>query len=203
MILERVSNAGCRHFMRTITLRRAQQMCAASSERMRQCSSQNVNQKEDTNIKTPDFKTIYSFAYIQPARFLCRFKVYQTGIVTFLTGISITTDTNVQLALTVCTVSLVMLGIMGEFFRKLVGFMYIDPSGEQVKIAHLTFWGNRKDVVLPISSIIPLSDTDENPSDVFFKLKFYEKKQPPFYLSLKFGRVVDEDMFHKVLGQLK
>ncbi len=86
MILERVSNAGFKHFMKTITLRRAQQMCAASSERMRQCSSQNVNQKEDTNMKTADFKTIYSFAYIQPARFLCRFKVYQTGIVTFLHG---------------------------------------------------------------------------------------------------------------------
>ena len=203
MILERVSNAGFRHFMRTITLRRTQLMCAASTAKNRGCSSHNVDQKDATTIKAPDFKTIYSFAYIQPARFLCRFKVYQTGIVVFLTGLSITTDTNVQFALTVCTVSLVMLSIMGEFFRKLVGFMYTDPTGEQIKIAHLTFWGNRKDVVLPISSIIPLCDTAENSSDVFFKLKFYDKKQSPFYLSLKFGRVVDEDMFHKVLGQMK
>lgn len=61
---------------------------------------------------------------------------------------SVATDLNVEVILAVATLSLTMLAVMGEFFHKLVGILYVDSVSHQVKIAHLTFWGNHQDIVL-------------------------------------------------------
>ncbi|XP_063853665.1 transmembrane protein 186-like [Scylla paramamosain] len=91
--------------------------------------------------------------------------------------------------LAVGTLALGMLGIMGEAFRRVIGILYLSDDEQLVKISHLSFFGRRIDVVLPIQDIVPLSDSGERVSDAFF------------VLSLRFGGVVDASGFEKVFGK--
>jgi hypothetical protein len=79
-------------------------------------------------------------------------------------------------------VALGMLSIMGEFFRKFVGIIYVNEKTRQAKIAHLTFFGNRKDIVVPLKDIVPLSDLGDNATDIYVKVSTYF---PCFFVSHK------------------
>ncbi len=149
----------------------------------------------------PEFKPVYKLPFIVTARVLCRLKLYQTVIVLGLTGASVATQADLFIPLAICTVSLTMLGIMGEFFRKLVGIIYINPATEEVKISHLNFWGNRKDVIYSINDIIPPVDVGENTNDAYVKLTFADKSIPTLYLSVKHGQVLDRPLFSRIIGE--
>ena len=43
-----------------------------------------------------------------------------------------------------------------------------------MKLAHLTFWGKRKDVTVSIDDIMPISETNENIGSIYWKMSFYE-----------------------------
>jgi hypothetical protein len=120
---------------------------------------------------TQQFKMVYRFPYIVHARLICRLKLYQTAFVVTLTGASLVTQANIVLPLVVCSISLGMLAIMGEYFRRLIGIIYVDPVNDKVKISHLDFWGNRKDLILSVNDVIPIIDAGENPADFYVKLR--------------------------------
>lgn len=148
-----------------------------------------------------EFKPVYMFPYINAARLICRLKLYQTGLIVSVAGVSIVTETNVDLILATSSLALVMLGVMGEIFRKLIGIIYVDPATERVKISHLNFFGNRIDRIVKLQDIVAVSDTDEVSNDVLVKLKFYEKTLSPLYLNIRHGKIIDETLFkHVVLG---
>ncbi|KAI9563012.1 hypothetical protein GHT06_010469 [Daphnia sinensis] len=155
-----------------------------------------------TSEELINFKPVYKLPYIVHARVLCKLKLYQTAVVLCLTGASVATQAELFIPLTICTVSLTMLGIMGEFFRKLIGIMYVNPTTDEVKIAHLNFWGNRKEMIRPINDIVPPSDIGENISDAFVKFTFVEKSTPNLYLSVKYGHILDKHLFQRVVGEL-
>lgn len=160
------------------------------------CSSQNqLDRKTST-----EFEPVYKLPFIVTARIICRLKLYQTVIVLGLAGTSIATQADLLIPLSLCTVSLAMLGTMGEFFRKLIGIIYVNPATYEVKIAHLTFWGNRKDVYYHMNEIIPPVDNGENLSDTYVKLAFVDKSISPLYLSVKHGHVINKELFDKVIG---
>jgi len=98
------------------------------------------------------------------------------------------------------SLALVMLGVMGELFRKLIGAVYINSSTNRVKISHLNFWGNRKDIIVNMSDIVPISDTDDKFSDVYVKVKFYSQ-QKPLFLTVKYGHLLNKDSFHQIFGK--
>lgn len=150
---------------------------------------------------TQQFKMVYRFPYIVHARLICRLKLYQTAFVVTLTGASLVTQANIVLPLVVCSISLGMLAIMGEYFRRLIGIIYVDPVNDKVKISHLDFWGNRKDLILSVNDVIPIIDAGENPADFYVKVRFNDKKQPPLYMTIKHGLVIDKDLFHRVVGE--
>lgn len=154
-----------------------------------------------TSEELKNFKPVYQLPYIVHARVLCRLKLYQTAVVLCLTGASVATQADLFFPLTVCTVSLTMLSIMGEFFRKLIGILYVNPATDEVRIAHLNFWGNRKEIIRSINDIVPPSDIGENISDAFVKFKFVDKSTPNLYLSVKYGRILDKDLFQRVIGE--
>ena len=157
--------------------------------------------KQKTSNEVNTFKPVYKLPYIAHARVLCRLKLYQTAIIVTLTGGSLITQTDLFLPLVLCTVSLTMLGIMGEFFRKLIGVVYLNPVTNDVKIAHLNFWGNRKDIVHHMSEIVPPCDIGENISDAYVKLSFVDKSLPTLYLSVKHGQILDKELFSRVIGE--
>lgn len=159
-------------------------------------SSRGAGQAQDD-----DYRIIYRFPYIVAAKAICKLKLYQTGVVVGLTGASFFIETDVTYPIGLCSASLVMLAVMGEFFRKLVGLVYVDGSLGRVRIAHLNFWGNRKNIDVETSSIIPFSDAGERTDDAFVKIKFYNKSTTPLYLSFRYGHVTDAESFQHVFGK--
>jgi TMEM70/TMEM186/TMEM223 protein family len=163
------------------------------------CNFRNVNSEKAGE----NFQMIYRFPYVVPAKVICRLKLYQTGIVSAFTAVSFFCGYDVFVPLVVGSVSLVMLGVMGEFFRKLIGAVYLNSHKNQVKISHLDFFGNRKDVFVNIDDIVPISSTNETPSDPYVKIIFSDEKRRPLLISLKYGKVLDEKTFQEVFGHFK
>ena len=163
------------------------------------CNLRNVNSEKAGE----NFLMIYRFPYVVPAKVICRLKLYQTGIVSISTAVSIFCGYDVFVPLVVGSVSLVMLGVMGEFFRKLIGAVYLNSHTNQVKISHLDFFGNRKDIFETIDNIVPISSTNETPSDPYVKIFFTDEKRRPLLMSLKYGKVLDDQAFQEVFGHFK
>lgn len=164
-----------------------------------QCCNSQPSTRTSEELK--HFKPVYKLPYIVHARVLCRLKLYQTGVVLCLTGASVATQTELFIPLTICTVSLAMLAIMGEFFRKLIGILYVNPATDEVRIAYLNFWGNRKEIIQPINNVVPPCEISENLSDTFVKFTFVDKSMPILYLSIRYGQVLDNDLLRHVVGE--
>ncbi|CAG0915324.1 unnamed protein product [Notodromas monacha] len=152
-------------------------------------------------VEEDNFKLVFRFPYIRAAKLVCRLKLYQTGV----TVIAFPATTVMQMqgllephvSVTLGFVSvfaLGMLGVMGEIFRKLVGILYVNEATNEVKIAHLTFFGSRNDIVVPMEDIVPMSDSSENVNDAYVKLMRYSTKDP-FYVCFKYGGVEDKRSF--------
>jgi len=161
---------------------------------LRSCSQ--LSSKKDS-----DFVVIYQFPHIVTAKVVCKLKLYQTGVVAGLAGFSLISDVDFVAPVTIGCASLLMLGVMGEYFRRLVGIVYLNPETGDLKIAHLNFWGNRVDRLCSYQDVVPLSDIGERSSDIYVKLKFYDPKFSPLYMSLLYGKIVDKKLFHSVFGK--
>lgn len=168
----------------------------------------------DNKNKTPnnaknDYQMIYKFPYIVQSRTVSRLKIYQTAItsvaipvVGYLTHVGTVDIQGFLATLSIGGLATLMLYVMGEFFRRLVGIVYYNSSESSVKISHLSFWGNRKDIYVPLEDIVPLTDTDDSPTDVYVKLLRYSKPKSKLFLSLRFGGIVDSEKFVEVFGSL-
>ncbi|XP_034543489.1 transmembrane protein 186 isoform X2 [Notolabrus celidotus] len=95
-----------------------------------------------------------------------------------------------------------MLYAASHFFRRVVGMMYLDMPQTTLKVSHLTFWGRRSDIFLPVSDVMTIADTGDARNETILKLQRYSSPQA-FYFSTYYGRVVDREGFEKVFGTLK
>ena len=94
-----------------------------------------------------------------------------------------------------------VLGAMGEFFRKFIGIIYLSEDKSKVIISHNTFMGSRRDVWMNISDIVPISDTPENAKEeLIWKIYIDEKEQKSFYICTKFGGIVNPRLFADIFG---
>ncbi|XP_056442817.1 transmembrane protein 186 isoform X1 [Gadus chalcogrammus] len=96
----------------------------------------------------------------------------------------------------------VMLYTASHFLRKVVGMMYLDSTQSTLKVSHLTFWGRRHDVFLPVTDVMTLGDTGDALTETVLRLKRYSTAET-MYFSLSYGRIVDKQAFEKVFGPLK
>ncbi|XP_047433194.1 transmembrane protein 186 isoform X2 [Mugil cephalus] len=162
-----------------------------------------------SDLSTQKYTRIYTLPHINLLRAVSRLKLLQTAftlailppvyiwyfmgsaplsLVSYTTGVALFAG--------------VMLYTASHFFRKAVGMMYLDESQTTLKISHLTFWGKRQDVYLPVSDVMTIADTGDSINETILKLKTYSSSQT-WYFSPYFGRVVDKDSFEKVFGRLK
>ena len=90
----------------------------------------------------------------------------------------------------------------GEFMRRVIGVIYIDKTDlSKVRIAHISFWGKRKDIIVDIEDIKFLSDTTQKETanhNVFWKVQFYDPKLSTMFISTKYGGIEDPDSFRYV-----
>lgn len=77
-----------------------------------------------------------------------------------------------------------------------------------MKLAHLTFWGKRKDVTVSIDDIMPISETNENIGSIYWKMSFYEDSsasklldRSELYITTRYGVIVDQEAFLKIFGR--
>ncbi|XP_032385493.1 transmembrane protein 186 [Etheostoma spectabile] len=159
-----------------------------------------------SDLSTQKYTMIYNLPHIKLLRALSRIKLLQTAItvvilppvyllyfqgdipfflVSYTTGIALFAG--------------VMLYTASHFFRRVVGMMYLDPSQTTLKVSHLTFWGRRQDIYMPVSDVMTIGDTGDSVNETIVKLKRYSCPET-FYFSINFGRVVDKQGFEKVFG---
>lgn len=162
-----------------------------------------------SDLSTQKYTMIYTLPHIKLLRAVSRLKLVQTAVtvlilppvyVLYLQG-----DVSFFLVSYTTGIALfagVMLYTASHFFRRVVGMMYLDPSQTTLKVSHLTFWGRRHDIYLPVSDVMTIGDTGDSFKETILKLKRYSTPQT-LYFSTYFGRVVDSQKFEKVFGSLK
>ncbi|XP_077575775.1 transmembrane protein 186 isoform X2 [Stigmatopora nigra] len=162
-----------------------------------------------SDLSTQKYDMIYKFHHIKLFRVVSRLKLLQTGItVTILPPVyTLYLMGDVPLILVnYSTATALFAGVMlytaSHFFRRVVGMMYLDSSDSILKLSHLTFWGRRYDIYMPVSDIMTIGDTGDSPNETILKLKRYSSPQT-FYFSTRFGQVVDKTRFQKVFGSMR
>ncbi|XP_034361370.1 transmembrane protein 186 [Arvicanthis niloticus] len=166
------------------------------------------SQEKPPGTETEQFHTIYRFNAIRALGFLSRLKLSQTAVTVvalppgfYCYSQGLMTLDSLCLMSGTASFALIMLCWMSHFFRRLVGILYVNESGTLLRVAHLTFWGWRQDTYCAVSDMIPLSESEEWVQDVFVRIQQYSGKQT-FYLTLRYGRILDRDRFSQVFGTL-
>ncbi|XP_008407081.1 transmembrane protein 186 [Poecilia reticulata] len=159
-----------------------------------------------SDLSTQKYSMIYTMHHIRLLRAVSRLKLFQTAItlvilppVYFLYFQGIVSLYLVSYSTGIALFAGGMLYIASHLFRRVVGMMYLDPSLTTLKVSHLTFWGKRQDIYLPVSDIMTIADTGDSASETILKLKRYSSPDT-FYFSTRFGRVIDKQGFEKVFG---
>lgn len=151
------------------------------------------NEKRDDgkvpDVNNPqDWVTVYRFDQIKTAQILCRAKVWQT----FITGgffsssayAYLVGSSNLEPLINtsgVCCFACVMLYIFGNIFNKIIGFAYVSHDKKWLKLSHLTFWGKRCNIKIPIDDLEPLP-TDSSSAKMYQVM--YRRTDPKFRLIL-------------------
>ncbi|KAK2726580.1 hypothetical protein QYM36_007432 [Artemia franciscana] len=175
---------------------------------LRSISTTPLLNKKQGAVDLDNYTPIYKFKYIRAARLLCRLKLYQTGLtiasiplVNSLSTQGLVNESELSNVVVISVIALGMLGVMGELCRKLIGFMYIDKSGENLRVAHLTFFGNRRDIIIPVNDVVLVEELPDELTDIYIRMRTYSNKYN-FLFTLRFGEVLDVESFKKVFGKV-
>jgi len=164
--------------------------------------------KPDAVANTQNFTIFYRFPYITAARFISRLKLYQTAVVVLAVPPAAYYYNVGVIPLEPCvgvfaasTVALIMLYFFANFFQRVVGLVALSDDQTLVRLSHLTFFGGRNDIIVPVDDIVPLSDVSERGSDVFVKVCRYSTTKT-LYMTLSYGHVENRETFQKVFGSV-
>lgn len=104
--------------------------------------------------------------------------------------------------------------LTGYLSSKIVGRIYVSEDGTSLRVGRFSFFSSRKDMVVPMECVIPLTDLNEDNKRLFVNMKFHKprnidlsKDAIEFYdqvhlLPLKLGGVTDAELFEKILGNI-
>lgn len=103
---------------------------------------------------------------------------------------------------------------MGDYFRRLIVQIYVSEDFEHVRFCRFTFFGKRRDMVLPKECIIRLPETNRSIRAPILELRFampekidleydnYEFYELGFRIPIGLGGVLDKDNFQRALGKI-
>ncbi|KAF2354113.1 hypothetical protein FHG87_015134, partial [Trinorchestia longiramus] len=176
----------------------------ALSEESHNCNAKKSTLPINPYIPEEGFTQIYKFPHIALSQAVCRLKILQTALtVIFIPCVYVFSPVSaspVQLAglVGIGAFACLMLGVMGEIFRKFVGIIYYNPHKNQVCVAHLTFWGDRHNSYYDVNDVVPFRDMERNVNDVYLKLRFYSKPSLSYWITLRYGMIIHKDYFYEV-----
>ncbi|KAL7834015.1 hypothetical protein AOLI_G00289750 [Acnodon oligacanthus] len=161
-----------------------------------------------SDLASQEYSLIYAFPAIRGLRALSRLKLMQTGVTAALLPTVYYFYLQGQASVTLLTYTTgiaafaaVMLYAISHYIRRVVGMMYLDSTQCTLKVSHLSFWGHRRDVYLPVSDVMTLGDAGDSPGEPILRLKRYSCSDTLYFFP-RLGRVVDKHGFEKVFGTL-
>ena len=166
--------------------------------------------EEETSVEqetqTGPIRNIYTFPNIKQASLVSKLKIFQTVAVSALVptvyGGFLTGTVSYPLMLSsmfIMGTSTISLYLIGDVIRRIVCIMkYNDDTGE-VYIAHINFWGRRRNVAIPVSNFVPISDSKEKLTDTYIKLDTYDKSES-FLIFLKHCSEEEKNEVLKLVG---
>lgn len=152
------------------------------------------------------FTVFYRFPYIVAARLVSRLKLYQTAFVVSMVPVNLYYYHTGAVSLQICVgvgsasvLAMIMLYFAANFFQRVVGLVALSSDQKLVRLSHLTFFGGRNDVIVPVDDIVPLTDIDEQSGDIFVKVRRYSSPDT-LYMTLRYGHVESAQAFTQVFG---
>uniref|UniRef100_A0A8D0CJN7 Transmembrane protein 186 n=1 Tax=Scleropages formosus TaxID=113540 RepID=A0A8D0CJN7_SCLFO len=178
-------------------LQRCRPLCTAPCDQ---------RQPKPDDVMLHKFTLIYKFPAIRFLRVVSRLKLLQTGItflllppVYYLYFQGQVTYSLVSYSTGIAVFAAIMLYSLSHYLRRFVGMIYLDHSETTLKISHLTFWGKRQDLYVPVNDIMTLADTGDSRNEVLLCLKRYSSPDI-LYFSTQLGQVVDKNAFKQIFG---
>ena len=163
----------------------------------------------DTERPKEDYQLVYKFPYILPVRAISRFKIYQTAAMfAVLPMVSSAIESGQMLQNTASTmyiaagVALGTLYYISNITRKLACIISIHNDMEHIRIGRMTFWGNRRNLIVPINQVVPLSEIGISPKDIYTDLRTYDGSVK-LYIPVRFGGVYNLEHFELIFGKIR
>lgn len=157
---------------------------------------------------TGEYSVVYRFPHIRSVAALARAKIYTTGLsVAAMPLVCIGTasgslDPSYSAGITVtAAVSLGALYLASNLTRKLIGVISIHKDREHVRIGRLTFWGGRKNLFVPIDTIIPLSEGRKAITDVYTDVKTIDNSVD-LHIIMRHGGILNMEDFEHIFGRI-
>nr|CAI5818135.1 unnamed protein product [Callosobruchus analis]CAI5820076.1 unnamed protein product [Callosobruchus analis] len=153
-----------------------------------------------------NFIPVYKFPYIRPLALVNRLSLYQIAATITSLPVAVLLNYNqiigpgeVQLIAGLGITGCVTLLTAGFFTQKFIGFIYYNEEKNIVRIAYNDFWGRRKDIDIPATDIVPLSDLPATPIDgLYLTFRRFSTKET-LKLNIGAGVILDKDKFNKIL----
>ncbi|NXY84818.1 TM186 protein, partial [Alcedo cyanopectus] len=165
-------------------------------------------QQEAAGERPEEFKLVYRFPGIKYCRLLSRLKLAQTATTMVMLPpvcylyLQDQVSQNVLLYTAgIAAFAGAMLYGMSYFFRRIIGFIYLNEAGSTLRVAHLTFWGRRNDIYCPKETVMPLDDTGDSKGELLLQFKRYNSTDV-LYFTIKYGQIVDRQKFTQIFGEL-
>ncbi|XP_031462844.1 transmembrane protein 186 [Phasianus colchicus] len=159
--------------------------------------------------KSEGFDVVYRFPGIKYCRVLSRLKLLQTATTLLVLPPVCYLHLQQQLpqAVLLYTAGIalfagVMLYGMSYFFRRIIGLIYLSESGRTVRVAHLTFWGRRKDICCPLETVMTLDEVGDARGELLLRFRRYDSTEI-LYFTIKYGQIVDRQKFMQIFGELQ
>ena len=165
--------------------------------------------KADPISDEDDFRDIL---YRQPnmrALFLAnKLKFYQSAIsAVYLPFLSYLYIMDKVSAFTLLGQSGLMLSLLGglyyisaTFLQHVAGVIYINEARDQLKIAHMTFWGKREEDILDVIEVMPIAAAAHS-RERFKKIKLYTGGDF-YFVDKKMGHFPNKEKFTEIFGRL-
>uniref|UniRef100_A0A6G1SDZ1 Transmembrane protein 186 n=1 Tax=Aceria tosichella TaxID=561515 RepID=A0A6G1SDZ1_9ACAR len=163
---------------------------------------------------------IFRSPYLNAMRRMIKFKLYLTAF-SFLSSLGYASQLfydspiNVWKPAILSTLTLVGLVFIGDFARRLIVQIYVSKDLQYVRFCRFTFFGSRRDMVLPRECIVKLTEINSTQRAPILNVKFimpekgvaldydnYEFYELGFRLPLGLGGVLDRERFNSALGKI-
>lgn len=167
---------------------------------------QDIESEQSEPDSEDNVSLLYRFNHISTASTITKVKIFQTVLVIaavpylygyYLSGV--VSYLKFMSSVGIMTFSTAMLYVLGGSISKIICVMKYNKDTDEVLISHLTFWGRRRDVSIPVSNIVPVSDSGENVTDTFIKVNTFDNSES-FVIPLKDATEQEKEAVLAIIG---